>query len=201
VTLHATGLTLPDLTAGGSGMRVLVRPASPHLTVRRTGGGGAVTACPVATVAGAVSAGCADLVAGRAVDVAAWGVDVRASGADAVLGELAVTYLPADDSVTLVTPGRPAGACAARPCEASFSLTPPQAGTFSLDSRAGGGRPRLTLSSNSGPGSSIRTLASVEGGGTLSISATLDATSVATLAYFEQGSGAVPAVTAEILWP
>ena len=202
VTLHVTGVTLPDTGAGGGGMRVLVRPASPGLTVRRRGSGGPVTACPIASVAGpATAAACVDLVAGRPVAVAAWGVELQATGADVAVDEVTVTYVPADRSLTLVTPARPAGACAARPCEATFSLTPPEAGTFSLDGRAGTGRPRLTLSSNSAPGGSISTLATVEGGGNLSITATLDGVAPATLAYRDGSSGAVPALTAEILWP
>lgn len=202
VTLHVTGMTLPDTGAGGGALRVLVRPASPGLTVRRRGSGGAVTACPIASVAGpATSAACVDLVADRAISVAAWGVELEAAGADAVVDEVTVTYVPADHSLTLVTPARPAGACGVRPCEATFSLTPPEAGTFSLGGRAGAGRPRLTLSSNSAPGGSISTLATVEGGGNLSISATLDGVAPATLAYRDGSSGAVPAFTAEILWP
>lgn len=202
VTLHVTGVTLPDTGAGGGALRVLVRPASAGLTVRRRGGGGGVTACPITSVAGpATAAACVDLVAGRAVAVAAWGVELRATGADATVDEATVTYVPADHSVTLVTPARPAGACAARPCEASFSRTPPEAGTFSLDGRAGTGRPRLTLSSNTPSGGSISTLATVEGGGNLSITATLDAGSVATLAYRDVSSGPVSGFTAEILWP
>jgi hypothetical protein len=63
------------------------------------------------------------------------------------------------------------------------------------------GRPRLTLSSNRGPGGSISTLVTVEGGGNLSIRATLDGTSEATLAYAEESAEAVPALTLEILWP
>jgi hypothetical protein len=202
VTLHAGGLTLPDTSAGGGALRVLVRPASPGLRVLRTGAGGAVTACPVTSVAGpATAAACRDLAPGVAMDVAAWGVELRATGADAAVDEVTVTYVPADDSVTLVTPARPAGACSARPCEATFSRSPSRAGTFSLDGRAGAGRPRLTLSSNSAPGGSISTLATVEGGGNISITATLDGVAPATLAYRDDSSGAVPGFTAEILWP
>jgi hypothetical protein len=205
VTLSVRSLTLPPASeagAGGSGLRVLVRPASPGLTVRRTGGGEPVTACPVTSVAGpATTAGCVDLAVGRPVDVAAWGVELRATGAEATVDEVTVNYVPADRSLTLVTPARAPGVCAARPCQATFSLSPSQAGTFSLDARAGAGRPRLTLTSNSAPGNSIRTLATVEGGGNLSITATLDGAGTPTLSYRDESSGAVPAFTAEILWP
>ena len=166
VTLHVTGVTLPETAAGGGGLRVLVRPATPGLTVRRRGAGGPVTACPVTSVAGPVAAGgCVDLAGGGAVQVSAWGVELRATGADAGLDEATVTYVPADESMTLVTPARPAGACAVRACTAVFSLTPPRAGSFSLDGRGGGGRPSLTLSSNTGPGGSIRTLRDRRGWG------------------------------------
>ena len=49
VTLRVRGLTLPDLRAGGTGLRVVVRAASDSLTVRRRGGGGGVSACPLAS--------------------------------------------------------------------------------------------------------------------------------------------------------
>ncbi len=161
-----------------------------------------MTACPVTSVAGpATTAACVDLSATSAVEVAAWGVELRATGAAAAVDEVTVTYVPADRSVTLVTPARPAGACSAQPCQATFSRSPPQAGTFSLVGRAGSGRPTLTLSSNSGPGGSIRTLAMVQGGGNLSITATLDAVSEATLAYRDDSASTVPGLTAEILWP
>jgi hypothetical protein len=205
LTLSVRGLTLPAASeggAGGRGLRVLVRPASPGLTVRRTGGGEPLTACPVTSVAGpATAAACVDLVVGRPVDVAAWGVELRATGVEATVDEVTVNYVPADRSLTLVTPARAAGVCAARPCQATFSLSPSQAGTFSLDGRAGEGRPRLTLTSNSPPGSSISTLATVEGGGNLSITASLDGAATPTLTYRDESFGAVPAFTAEILWP
>ena len=200
VTLHAAGFSLPG--AGGGGLRVLVRPSSPHVVVRRRGGGGPVTACPSVDVAGPSGpVGCADLDPGGTLELAAWGVELRARAGQVDVDEVTMTYMPADHSVVLVTPARPAGSCAPRPCTAEFSLSPSNPGTFSLDGRASGGHPRLTLSSNSSPIGSIRTLATVEGGGNLSIRATLDGVSEVTLAYREEGSGPVPALTAEILWP
>src|SRR4051794_5876581 len=63
VTLHATGFVLP---AGGSGLRMLARPAGQRVTVRRQGGGGAVSACPAIDVAGpAGPGGCAPLEDGH----------------------------------------------------------------------------------------------------------------------------------------
>jgi len=64
VTLRVTGLTLPDLRSGGTNLRLVVRAATPRLTVRRQGGGGAVSACP--TDGGA----CMDLGAGGRVELA-----------------------------------------------------------------------------------------------------------------------------------
>ncbi len=205
VTLRATGITLPDIRSGGSGLRVLVQAASPRLTVRRRGGGGPVTACPVAGPTVPVSMGeCVALGPDSVVDIGfVGGVELRATGADAAAEEVDVTYLPAARTTTLVTPARPAGACAARPCEATFSFRPGRAGAFVLDGRPAGGRPRLVLTSivvAGGPGSN-RTLATAEGGGSLSISATLEAGSEARLLHHEQGADAIAPLTAEILWP
>ena len=198
VTLRVSGFTLPET---GSGLRLLVRSSAARLQVRRRGGGGAVTVCPVAgPVAPAEAGGCVDLGAGAAVDVASvGGVELRASGPRAAVEEVAVVYQAAARTTTIVTPARPAGACAAVACEATFSLTPAAAGAFALDGRAAGGRPRLVLTSV-GP-SSNRTLATVEGGGVLSIRATLEAGSEARLLHHEQGEGPVAPVTAEISWP
>ena len=199
VTLRVTGLTLPDRRAGGTGLRLVVRAASPTLRVRRQGGGGAVSVCPVAGATAAVApAECVDLGASAAVDVpTAGGVKLRAAGGDAAVDEVGVTYLPADRSTTVVTPARPAGACAARACQATFSLVPGRPGPFTLEGRAGGGRPRLVLTSTP----SGRMLATVEGGGSLSIRATLEAGSEASLLHHEHGPEAVAPVTAEIFWP
>ncbi len=203
VTLRVTGLTLPAAGAGGSGLRVIVRAASPRLVVRRGGGAGAVEACPVPEGTGRVPDRCVDVGPDQLVTIAAGGVEVRATGAGATVDELVVAYLPMSRATTIVTPGRPAGSCAARACEATFSLLPGGPGAFELDGRAGGGRPRLVLTSFAagGPASSNRTLATVEGGGSLSIRATLEAGSEARLLHHEQGDGVIAPVTAEILWP
>ena len=207
VTLHATALVLPDTRAGGGGLRVVVHPASGDVVVRRPGtgtgaGAGALSACPVADAVAAVSAAaCVALDAGRAVDLPMRGVDIRATGGDVAVDEVTVTWVPADRSMTLVTPARPAGACAAQPCQASFSVTPPRPGAFSLDGHPGGGRPRLVLVSNTPAAGSIRTLATVEGGGSLSIRATLQAGEQAVLTYSEQGAAAVAALPADVSWP
>jgi hypothetical protein len=201
VTLRVTGLALPAAGAGGPGLRLLVRAASPRLVVRREGGAGAVTACPAATATGAAdAAGCVDLAPRSAVTMAfVGGVEVRATGPAATVDELSVNYLPAARTTTILTPARPAGACAARACEATFSLVPGGPGAFSLDGRSAGGRPRLILTSV-GPNSN-RTLATVEGGGNLSIRATLEAGSEARLLHHEQSDGEIAPLTAEIVWP
>lgn len=205
VSLRVTGFTLPDLRSGGTGLRLLVQAASPRLTVSRRGGGEAVTACPVASASAPLTRGdCVDLRAEGAVELpASGGVELRATGPDAAVDDVSVTYEPAGRGTTVVTPSRPAGACAARPCEVTFSFLPPRPGPFALDGRASGGRPRFVLSavpSTAGAGSN-RTLATVEGGGPLSIRASLDAVSTATLLHHEQGPGRMASVTAEILWP
>lgn len=194
VTLRVTGFTLPE---SGAGLQLTVRAASERLTVRRRGGGGAVSVCPAA---GAVIGGCAELGAGASIEVpAAGGVELRAAGARATVEEVTVTYVPAARTTTIVTPARPAGACATVACEATFSLTPGGAGAFVLDGRASGGRPRLVLTAV-GPNSN-RTLATVEGGAALSIRATLEAGSEARLLHQELTEGPVSSVTAEISWP
>jgi len=205
VILRVTGLTLPAPGPGGSGLRVVVQAATDRLVVGRTGGTGAVTACPVAGPSGPPDAGgCVDLgSSGAVVTIPAAGVEVRATGAAATLDELAVNYRPAGRGTTIVTPARPAGACAPAPCEAVYSLVPAGAGAFVLDGRPAGGRPRLVLTAVSAPNSAVsnRTLATVEGGGSLSIRATLEAGSEARLLHHDEGTGPISPVTAEILWP
>ena len=202
VTFRVSGFSLPDTRSGGTGLRVLVRSSSERLTVRRRGGGGAVSACPVAlSIASPNDGACADLAAGGAVELPfVGGVELRATGAQVALEEVTVTYVPASRATTVVTPRRPAGACEAAACEATFALVPGGAGVFVLDGQAGGGRPRLVLTAV-GAGVSNRTLATVEGGGSLSIRATLEAGSEARVLHQEQGPGPVAPVTAEILWP
>lgn len=164
-----------------------------------------MTACPVAGPATPVHAGeCVGLGSGAAVEMAfVGGVELRATGADAAVDEVGVTYLPAARATTLVTPGRPSGACATAPCEATFSLLPGRAGAFVLDGHGAGGRPRLVLTATPAPGAtgSNRTLATVEGGGSLSIRATLEAGTEPRLLHHQQGAGPVAPLTVEILWP
>ena len=199
VTLRATGFTLP----AGAGLRVVVSASSPRLTVRRRGPGGALSVCPVADAATAANpADCADLGAGRDLDVGpSRGVEIRATGTGATVDEIAVTYLPQDRSTTIVTPARPAGSCAATGCRTTFSLSPAQAGSFALDGRPGGGRPRLTLRAEQPAGGGSRVLAMAEGGGALSITATLEPSAEAVLEYYEQLDGAVAALAMDISWP
>jgi hypothetical protein len=201
VTLRVTGLTLPDVGAGGSGLRILVRSSSEQLTVRRGGGEGGVSVCAIAFSIPSPNDGpCPDLPAGGAVDVPfRGGVELRAMGARATLNEVTVIYVPVTRATTLVTPARPAGACQAA-CEATFALVPGGAGAFVLTGQGGGGRPRLVLTSV-GAGVSNRTLATVEGGGSLSIRASVEAGSEARLLHHEEGSGPIAPVTMEILWP
>jgi len=205
VTLRVTSFTLPDLRSGGTGLRVVVRASSPRVTLRRRGGGGAVAACPVAGATAPAAAGeCVELTAERPVELSAGGgVELRATGTEAAVEEVSVTYAAAARATTLVTPARPAGACSVRACEATYTLLPARAGAFSLDGRAGGGRPRLVLTAvpSPGTGGSNRTVATVEGGGSLSIRGSLEANTEARLLHHEQGSGPIAPVTAEILWP
>ena len=202
VTFRVTGFTLPDVGAGGTGLRVLVRSASERLNVRRGGGGGAVSVCPARlSIPSANDGACVDLPAGGAVDVPfLGGLELRAAAGAVSVDEVAVTYVPATRATTVVTPARPAGACQAMACETTFSLAPGRAGSFVLDGQGAGGRPRFVLTAV-GAGLSNRTLATVEGGGSLSIRATLEAGAEARLLHQEQGPGPVASVTAEILWP
>lgn len=201
VTFRVSGFSLPDIGAGGTGLRVLVRSSSERLTVRRRGGAGAVSVCPIAVAIPSPRDGaCVDLPAGGAVELAfLGGLEARAPAGLATVEELLVSYVPASRATTVVTPARAAGACGAG-CEITFALAPGGAGAFVLDGQARGGRPRLVLTSV-GAGASNRTLATVEGGGVLSIRATLEAGSEARLLHHEQGPDAVAPVTAEILWP
>ena len=161
-----------------------------------------MSACPITLSIPSPNAGaCADLPAGGTVELPfLGGVELRATGAPATVEEVAVSYVPASRATTVVTPSRPAGACQATACEATFALVPGGAGAFVLTGQAGGGRPRLVLTAV-GAGVSNRTLATVEGGGSLSIRATLEAASEARLLHQEQGPGPIAPVTAEILWP
>jgi hypothetical protein len=202
VAFRMTGFILPDTRAGGTGLRVLVRSSSERLSVRRRGGAGAVSVCPIALAIPSPRDGaCVDLPPEGAVELAfLGGVEARATGGAAMVDELVVTYVPATRTTTVVTPARPAEFCRVRPCETTFALVPGGAGAFVLDGQGGGGRPRLVLTAV-GAGGSNRTLATVEGGGSLSIRATLEAGSEAKLVHHEQSPDPVAAVTAEILWP
>ena len=198
VTLRIKGRTLP----GGTGLRVVVKATSPELTVRQRGAGAGVAVCPVAGVTAPPPDHCRVLAANGTVQLPfTGGVELRATGPDAAAEELTLTYVATDRTMTLVTPARPAGACAGRPCETTFSLVPGRAGPFTLDARGGGGRPRLVLTTAPAAGGQGRTLATVEGGGLLSIRATLEAGWDATLLHHEQGPDPMAAVTAEISWP
>ena len=197
VTLRVTSFTLPDPRAGGTSLRVVVKATSPSLRVTRRGGAGLVVACPVTPVAPSPVGECVELPGGATVELHGVGVELAASRGEASADEVAVTYAAVDRSMTVVTPARPAGACEARPCNMTFTLTPGRPGPFTLDGRPGGGRPRLVLTATP----SNRTLATVEGGGLLSIRATLEAGAEASLLHHEQGPGPVAPVTAEIFWP
>ena len=162
-----------------------------------------MSVCPVAGATTPVVPGeCVDLAGNGAVDVAfVGGLELRAARADAAVEEVAVTFVPSDRSTTLVTPARPAGACGAKPCQATYSLTPGRAGPFTLDGRPSGGRPRLVLLAAPVGGGPNRTLATVEGGGLLSIRATLEPGEEAQLLHHQQGSDPVGPLAADISWP
>lgn len=202
VTFRVTGFTLPDARVGGTGLRVLVRSASERLNVRRRGGAGAVSACPARlSIPSPNDGACVDLPAGGAVELPfLGGLELRAAAGAVTVDEVTVTYVPTTRATTVVTPARPPGACQPTACEATFSLMPGRAGSFVLDGQSAGGRSRLVLTAV-GAGVSNRTLATVEGGGSLSIRASLRAGEEARLLHHEQGTGAVASLTAEILWP
>ena len=199
VTFRAGRFSLP----AGTALRVGLRASAPRLTVRRRGGGGALSVCPVTDASSPANpVGCVALEASGPVDLSApGGVEIRATGSGATVDEVALSYAPVDRSTTVVTPPRPAGSCAATACEATFSLSPPQGGSFTLQGRAGGGRPRLTLQAEGGATAGSRVLATAEGGAALSISATLEPNAQAVVLYREQVEGAVGALTMEISWP
>lgn len=198
VTLRVAGFTLPP----GAGLRVVVAASSPRVILRRQGAGGGLSACPVADAVTPVDpAGCADVGAGRTVDLGAHrGVEIRSGAAGVAVEEVAFSYVPVDRSTTVVIPARPAGACATTACEAAFSLAPAQGGVFTLDGRAGGGRPRLVAEAVTSAGGS-RVLATVEGGAALSIRATLEPSAQAVVRYREQAEGPVAALSMDISWP
>ena len=204
VTFRVADLTLPDLRSGGSGLRVVVKAPTPTLTVRRLGGGGAVSACAATGPDAPVSStGCVDLKADSPVTLSTGAVEFRATGAGVTVEEVSVTYAAVSRSTTVITPSRPAGACASRPCDAVFSLTPGRPGPFVLDGQAAGGRSRLVLTAvpTAGGSGSNRMLATVEGGAELSIRATLEPNTGAELLHHEQGADAISPLRAEILWP
>ncbi len=199
VTFRARGFTLP----AGAGLRVVVRAALPRVTVRRTGAGGPLSVCPVADAMAAVApATCSDLGVERVVELgAATGVEVRAGGVAASVDEVTVTYLPTDRAMILVTPARSPGSCPATACDAAFSLGSPRAGPFTLDAPGSEGRRRLVLQAVSVVGGNPRALATVEGGGALSIRATLEASAEAVVLSHELLDGAVGALAMKISWP
>ena len=154
-----------------------------------------MTACPVAGPAAPVHAGDrVGLRSGAAVEISSvGGVELRAKGADAAVDEVGVTTLPVTRSTTLVTPARPPEASATAPCETTFSLLPGRAGAFLLDGHGAGGRPRLVLTATSAPGisGSNRTLATVEGGESPSIKATLEDGTEVRMLHHQQSAGPV----------
>lgn len=198
VTFRARQFFLP----ANGGVRVLVAAASSQVTVRRTGVGGALSVCSIAdAITPAGPGACSELGAERVVDLGRQsGVEIRAGDAGARIEEVTLSYFPSTRSTTVVLPARGFGSCTAA-CEATFSLGPPRAGPFTLVSRGSGSRPRLVARADGGSAGPSRVLATVEGGGPLSINAVLESAVEAVVLYREQLDGVVGALAMEISWP
>ncbi len=203
VTLSAFGVPLSE-----PGLRVLISAANGVVRVdvrgAASGSNGAV-ACPVAgpVTPPAATADCVPVRPGTPVDVTltkgARGVLLRpppgtnASGAR--LAEVAFTYVPADDSLTLVAPVLAASG------ELMFRLTPTGRGAFVLDADGRNGKGQLTLEAGPAAGGGSHVLASVGGGGRLRLSTSLDGASDAELVVRNLGPGDLPPLEIGLRWP
>jgi hypothetical protein len=213
VTLTAFGVPLAE-----PGLRVLPAPGTKGvrvgIEVADAGSNGAL-ACPVDGPASPPPepAGCVRADPGRPVDIAlepgARGVLLRpptgSEGPVATIAEVTFTYLPTDDSVTLVTPvlGPPAdaGECVGGPCEMSFRLSPTGKGTFVLDADGRNSRAQLTVEAGDPGAAGSHVLATVGGGGRLRVTSSLDGRSDARLVVRNLGPAALPPVEIHLRWP
>ncbi len=209
VTLSAFAVPLAE-----PGLRVLLSSATGVVRVEIRGSNAAVV-CPVAGPATppSATAECVAVNPGHPVDVAlsggARGVLLRpADGSNAPgasLAEVAFTFVPADDSLTLVTPvlgpSPTTGDCAGGPCQMSFRLTPTGSGTFVLDADGRNGRGQLTVRTGPASGGGSRVLASVGGGGRLRVSSSLDGLSDAELVVRNLGPADLPPLEVNLVWP
>ena len=213
VTLSAVGVPLAE-----PGLRVLLSAATGVVRVEIRGldiPSNAAVVCPVAGPATppSTTAECVPVDPGKPVDVAlvggARGVLLRppegSSAPGATLAEVAFTYVPADDSLTLVTPVLVAsstpGDCAGGPCQMSFRLTPTGSGTFVLDADGRNARGQLTVQTGAAAGGGSRVLASVGGGGRLRVSSSLDGRSDAELVLRNLGPADLPPLELKLVWP
>ncbi|MEA2842619.1 MAG: hypothetical protein QOJ69_290 [Actinomycetota bacterium] len=203
MTLSAFGVPLAE-----PGFRVLMSAATGVVRVEIRGAGGGsngAVACPVPgpVTPPAAGAECVPVNPGKPVDVTlangARGVLLRpAPGSNAPgarLAEVAFTYVPADDSLTLVTPVLAASG------ELSFRLTPTGRGTFALDADGRNGRGQLTLEAGAAGSGGSHVLASVGGGGRLRVSTSVDGESNAELLVRNLGSADLPPLEVNLVWP
>lgn len=208
VVLRARRVVLPDPAVAADGLRLLVGSAPSYVVQRR--GAVAVEVCPV-DAGGAARrgpGGCARPGPDEALEVGGGsgieGVEVRqpagARGGAAPVEEVTLTYRPAGRAITLVVP-RPAGACLADRCRATFELAPSGSGTFVLEAHPQGGRPELTLLSGPADRPGSRSLATVEGSSNLSIRASVEAGSTPQLVFQEGDPGGGAALAMELFWP
>jgi hypothetical protein len=174
--------------------------------------GGCVVATPGRAVALALGAG-----SGGGAGGGLRGVLVRprtgSSGASSAVVDVTFTYRPGADSLTVVTPplGPYGGAGGAIDGggEMTFELTPTGRGTFQLVADGRGGRPRVTLrsgrpdsaSGNGGTASSSRVVSTVEGGGRLSIRATVEGPDGVSLTLRNLGPDTLAPLELALVWP
>ena len=213
VTLSAFDVPLAE-----PGLRVLLSAATGVVRVEIRGperGSNAAVVCPVSGPATPppATAECVAIDPGEPVDVplvnGARGVLLRpADGSNAPkasLAEVAFTYVPADDSLTLVTPVLVAsptpGDCAGGPCRMSFRLTPTGSGTFVLDADGRNGRGQITVQTGSAGGGGSHVLARVGGGGRLRVRSSLDGRSDAELVVRNLGPADLPPLEVDLVWP
>ncbi len=203
----SAAFTVVGVTLAEPGLRVLVEASGGTMEVVArglTGGSNGVLVCPVGGVAGPPPAtGCVVATDGRAATVAldggANGVLLRApegaAGASVRASEVTLIYVPGGDRITVVTPpvapSETPGDCPGGVCEMAFELSPTGSGTFVLDADGRGARPQLTVQSGLPSGPS-RVLSIVEGGGRLTVRATVDGRSDARVMLRNQGRWSCP---------
>ncbi len=203
------------------GLRVLMGPVEGLVKVVVGGlpeGPGGVEVCPVRGVSGSPGTGrcvvatsdrTVDLTVDGGVDGGPAGVLLRPVGGSSStpirVPEVTFTYRPDGDSVTIVTPPLPPpgtpGDCPGGACEMTFEVVPTARGTFELAAEGRNARPQLTLRSGRDGAGGARTVAIVEGGGRLRMSATVEGPEDVSLVLRNLGSEALPALELALVWP